>query len=175
MYNLYSKGYTDTILLPIPSEYTENGEVKNYDKNQFLKDYGKVVGILNKISKSSQFGGLNDKVKSDLIVKIIKLYHTIAKKNQNLDTMSLLESIIASNGEVPTHVLINYFIASSIEATPNSTKKELIIKYLKSQRLTASEKYFIYNALGYKVDNSKLSQFLNHTGLTPRQIKLLLN
>ena len=174
LYSLYSKGYTDVIVKAAPETYSVNGETRKINYNEFSKYYGNVGGVLDEITKSSQFGGLNEEMQAKVITKVINTYYNASKKAQSGESMNLLEKLAYLNKSIDPKTLAAIIGASEIEGDEKTSKKTKITKYINSLRMNKSNKYFVYTALGYKVDSMLYKTYLKSTlRLTNREIKQL--
>lgn len=169
MYNLYSNGYTDVIIKAVPEEITLDGVKTPVDKTEFLKIYGKASSAINTLLSNSKY---TDEQQAKLISKTIDIYYDTSKKAITGESMNLLEKIVYNGKNIDADTLYAILEAKDIEADEKNTRKDKITKYINKLRLSKANKYFIYAALGYKVDSKLYKAYLTtKLRLTNRQIK----
>jgi hypothetical protein len=175
MFDLYSKGYTDSYVKQIPSTIESIDETITTDREKFIEAYSGLSKSLSKVIKNKLFQKLSDGRQEKIIKKLIDSYYNIAYKEQSGEDLTNLEVLIAS-GFADAKMLINLQEISLIEGTYSITRKEAVQKYINSLMMSKEEKYLLYFLSGYKITKTQernLIRYLSVRGVSYYQSKQL--
>lgn len=159
----------------------ENGieiEMTHSQSKMFYEYYSKASNEVKELLSNSNYQSLDDEYKAKLLQKVYNTYYYYAQTKISgvQSTNKLTQLLAASNGNINvSKLIIGINAISTIKATKNKTRKELILEALnKYKNYSKQEKLLMLYISGLSVsDNNKqdLKRYLSQKGMSTKDIK----
>ncbi len=150
---LYSQGYTQVIPSTSIDSFSVDGQTYAITGNalkKFGKTYDEATYEIEEFVQSKEYQHLTDEQKAKYIKKLYNLYYGIAKSEAipSYELSSSEEALYHMNG---SDLMIILAKIENIKATSTQSKKQQVIRYLNTKRLSTKSKNCIYEILGYDI------------------------
>ncbi len=150
---LYSQGYTQVIPSTSIDSFSVDGQTYAITGNtlkKFAKTYDEATYEIEEFVQSKEYQHLTDEQKAKYIKKLYNLYYGIAKSEAipSYELSASEEALYYMNG---SDLMIILAKIENIKATSTQSKKQQVIRYLNTKRLSTKSKNCIYEILGYDI------------------------
>ena len=190
LYRLYSNGYN---VLPssVMSSIEINGEIYdmtlNKNKSRFMSVYSNATKAIEYLYESSYYRYLSDEAKAKAIKRVYDAYYSMAKfelSNGKYIIEGKFNALVASlgdskaNSELISTLSVYMAKINEIEADGKQTKKEKVVKFINSLKISKQMKYLLFVTAGYKIsekEESTLKSYLKQKNVDENTINVLIN